>query len=105
MLTNDEVDKVRLTLSTAGWNEIMRPRIENKVRSYIKLLILHPSERQEKDRDDAALRVRIEELEWLLTAFQNEITVNLHNRQGDELARQGQMDGTEEFGSVTPANP
>lgn len=105
MFSPEEIDKVRLLLSTSGWNDVMRPRIENRLKGFIKLLVLHPSERAEEHRDDSALRVRIQELEWMLVSWQNEITVADANRMGDELAQASLMNGTEEIGSATPANP
>lgn len=81
MLTDDQTDKVRLLFSLAGWTEVMRPAIENRVRETIKSLILPSSKRAEEDRDDNVLRARIDELTWILSAFDKEVEVNLHNRR------------------------
>src|SRR6185437_9581132 len=58
MLTNDQADKLQLMLSTTGWNEVMRPALENRVRLTIQALILPAGKRVEEDRDDEALRAR-----------------------------------------------
>ncbi len=105
MMSPDEADKMRLMFSTAGWNDVMMPRIQNRIRTHIRTLLEYPEKRKEEDRDDRSLRTRIEELEWVLVAFQNEANIALHNQRIDELAAQAEMNGTEEVGSVTPANP
>jgi len=96
MLTNDQTDKLQLLLSTTGWNEVMKPALENRVRQAIHSLILPAAQRAEEDRNDETLRARIEELTWMLTQWQKEIDVNRHNRQLEEeaaLAAQESPDG------------
>jgi hypothetical protein len=105
MLDNDQIQKIRLMFSTAGWNEVVKPAIETRFRNRIKALILHPSERSEGDRDDSVIRGELQTLEWLLMSFQNELIAAESNRQLDELQHAAQENGTEKIGSATPANP
>ena len=88
MLDAEQVQKVRLMFSTAGWIEVVKPAIENRLRQRIKALILHPSERGPDPRDDGAIRGEIESLEWLLMSLQNELTAAEVNRIADELRRE-----------------
>lgn len=105
MLTQEQIDKVRLMFSTAGWSEVVQPMIENRFRHKTRMLIRHPSERGENALDDTAIRGALQELEWLLTWFQNEIEVYEHNRRVDELDPATLANGTEPIGSGSPANP
>ncbi len=100
MLDGSEIDKLRLLLTLGGWNDVMKPRLENRLRQKIKSLMLFPSERGKEDQDDAALRGAIAELEWMLVSWSNEITVFEHNRAVDELHEQ--ENGRE---PVSTANP
>lgn len=90
MLSQEQVDKVKIVFSMSGWQDVIKPIIENRMRQKIKALMLFPAERAESDRDDTALRAGIQELEWLLVSFVNEITVFEHNRRVDELHEQEQ---------------
>lgn len=92
MLNQEEVDKLRLTLRTAGWNEVILQRVADRIRTKIKLLLLHPSERQESERDDHVLRTAIQELQWFVEVWDAELQAAEINRQADEL-RQEQMNG------------
>lgn len=92
MLDGEEIDQLRALMSMKGWLDVMRPKIENRLRVKIKSLMMFPSERPETEREDAALRGAIAELEWMLVSWQNEITVHDHNRQLDDLAAQQQTE-------------
>jgi len=105
MLDSDQVDKIRMMFSTAGWNEVVKPAIENRFRQRMKSLILHPSERANDDRDDSVIRGELKTLEWLLMSFPNELIAAENNRRLDELDRASQMNGAEELGVGPPANP
>lgn len=95
-LDREQIDKVRLTMLSAGWNDVMKPALEQRVRQKIKSLILFPAERNGKDQDDSALRAAIKELEWMLVSWQNEIAASDHNQRVDELDRDPEL---------SPANP
>jgi hypothetical protein len=98
MAMNDEqIGKVRILLMSTGWNDVVKPSLALRANSAIKALILSPAEREGefKDMDDAAIRARIREAEWMLTAFVNEVAVADHNRRMDELQRQADPDGSE----------
>jgi len=97
MLNAEQIDKVRLTLGSAGWNDVMKPSLAARANEAIKALILSPDERigELKDVRDDDLRARIRAIEWLLTVFQNEVAIHDHNRRLDEL----------DAANTPPANP
>lgn len=105
MLTSEQVDKIRAMFSTAGWADVVKPALENRIRQRIRLLILEPSERGDNPLSDKTIRGALMELEWLLMSFQNELIVAESNRLADELDRASQRNGTEEIGTGPPANP
>ena len=104
MLKPDEIDKVRLTLRTAGWNEVIIQRVADRIRNKIKVLLTHPSERREGERDDNVLRAAIAELQWMVECWDAELQAAEINRQADEL-RLEQMNGVEGIDAVPLANP
>lgn len=87
MLDNDACDKLKLTMMTAGWNEVILPLLANRANAAIKALVLLPTEREGefKGVGDDVIRARIREIEWMMTAWKNEVAVNAHNRRLDEL--------------------
>lgn len=91
MIDSDQADKLRLALSSSGWNDVIKPVIAARAHEAIKMLCLAPSERsgQFKDLDDSSLRGIIREGEWMLNVWENELKVYDHNRRLDELDRQG----------------
>ena len=88
-LSGEQVEKVRLTLQTSGWNDVMQPLYAARSREAIKALCLTPGERAGpfKDLDDNALRGIIRECEWMLNVWANEIKVFEHNQRIDEMER------------------
>lgn len=102
-LNEEQIGKVRLLLQTSGWNDVMKPLLAVRANNAIKALVLSPAEREGefKEMDDATIRARIREVEWMLTAFVNEIAVFDHNRRLDELQLQTNPDSSEPF----TANP
>ena len=101
-LNQEQVQKVRLVLAASGWNDVMRPALENRGRQALKALTLSRTERgaafkgTDFDTDDDVLRAIIRDCEWMVVVWQNEIAVAEHNRRLDEL--ESQPNGT------TPAN-
>jgi hypothetical protein len=99
-LTGEQLDKVRLVLMSPGWNDVIRPALENRGRNAIKALCLTRAERskamagQPFDTDDDVLRSMIRECEWMISIWTNEVQVAEHNRQLDELDRQGAAGST-----------
>jgi hypothetical protein len=95
-LDDEAIRKLRVTMATSGWNDVMRPAIENRGRQAIKALTLGRSERakeyagQEFDAEDDLLRAIIRDCTWMTNVWQNEIAVADHNRRLDELDRQAQ---------------
>jgi hypothetical protein len=102
-LSNDDVQKVRVVLSTSGWNDVMRPALENRGRRAVKALTLSRTERAtafkgtDFDTEDDVLRAIIRDCEWMITVWTNELLVAEHNRQLEELDRRNSND--------TEANP
>jgi hypothetical protein len=100
-LTSDQVEKLRGLLQSSGWREVVRPAVEQRAKAASSLFRLLPSERPESYRglDDSTvlnlLRGRLEELEWLMTAFNNEVTVHDINLRADELRREPQANPVE----------
>ena len=88
MAINDEqYGKLKLLLASSGWNDVMRPAIQKRGSDAVRSLVLSPAERKgdvEGVTDDV-LRARIQEWEWMLAAWANEVTVFEHNRRLEEL--------------------
>lgn len=93
-LNEEQIQKVRATLQTSGWNDVMRPAIENRGRLALRALALSRSERAkefggtDQDTDDDILRAMIRDATWMTSVWTNEIAVFEHNRKLDELERQ-----------------
>lgn len=94
MIDDKQAHELRLTLFSSGWTQVMQPALRNRGMQATKALVLSRTERTavfkgtDFDTEDDVLRAYIRDCEYLLVAFQNELTVWEHNRQGDELARQ-----------------
>jgi hypothetical protein len=106
MINEDQYQKLRLTLSTSGWNDVIKPAYEARGRMALKALVLSASERAKAggefaNVEDGDLRAIIRECEWMTAVWQNELNVFEMNRRGDELARQEAQNGL----STLPANP
>lgn len=99
-LTEEQVQKVRLVLSTAGWNDVMRPALENRGRQALKSLTLARSERAghfkgtDFDTEDDVLRAIIRDCEWMVACWSNEIRVAEYNRNLEELERRESNQGS-----------
>jgi hypothetical protein len=90
MLNSEQIQKVRQTLQTSGWTEVMLPVILNRGKAALQALTLSPEERlrgggEFKDTDDFLLRAFIRDCEWMVACWQNEIKVFELNRQMEEL--------------------
>jgi len=94
VLTPDEAEQVALVLRMAGWNNVMRPRLEARIKKASRALTLEPSERGQEfkgtefDAEDHVLRVIIRQCEWMVFSWHNEVQVAAHNQRRDELDRQ-----------------
>lgn len=91
-LNDEQIEKLKRTVSTEGWNEIILPSIASWGKEAIRNLLLEPSERagEYKGMDDGAIRQRARAIEWFLSTIRNELAVADHNRRLDELDRQEQ---------------
>ncbi len=102
MLAEEDLAKLRGTLHTSGWTDVIAPRLVKRGREALRELKLLPSERSGsltglKDGVASAfLKGRIAEIEWMLAAWDNEMQVADYNRRRDEL------DGVQ---AAPPANP
>ena len=107
MLNGEQIEALRQVLAMGGWNDVMKPVLANRAHLAVKALVLDPAEREGefKGVDDAVLRARIQEAEWMLTAWSNEVSVHDYNRRRDELDRQNQGNGVGAPESRLPANP
>jgi hypothetical protein len=91
MLSDEQIQKVRLVLAGDGWNHVMKPAIANRGRMALKALTLTRSERAKEfkgsdfDTEDDVLRATIRECEWMCVCWDNEVQVHDQNRQRDEL--------------------
>ena len=95
MLDSTQIEKLRMLLAMGGWNDVMKPVIQNRAHNAVRALVLDPSEREGefKGMEDSAIRARVREAEWMLSAWANEVAVHDHNRRLDELDRQRTGDG------------
>ena len=100
MIDDEQAQKLRLALAGSGWNDVMRPAIENRGRQAVKALVLTRVERaaqykgQDVDTDDEVLTAIIRDCEWMLGCWQNELNVWDYNRRRDELDRSDSNEGT-----------
>lgn len=91
MLEPEQVQKVRLVLATSGWNDVMRPALENRGRTALRALALSRTERARSfpgtdfDTEDDILRAMIRDCEWMTFSWINEVVVHDANRARDEL--------------------
>lgn len=93
MLGEAEIQKLKLLLSTDGWNQIVKPTLLKRGNLAMKALRLTRSERavefkgSDYDLEDDALRAMIREVEWMSVVWDNEVSVFDQNRKRDELAQ------------------
>jgi hypothetical protein len=86
-LSEEQIESVRLMFASSGWRDVVRPALINRSKMLITALRQAPGRRtgECKGLEDHELRARLDEDEWLLVAFQNEIMVFDHNKRLDEL--------------------
>jgi hypothetical protein len=106
-LSEDHIQKLRLTLQGGGWQQVMQPATHARAQEAIKALCLNVEERKRaagvfKDLSDDELRVTIRECEWHLTVWGNELKVFDFNK-AQEQQHQNQENGMEysRFGPLT----
>src|SRR5262245_9442234 len=90
MLSPEQMEKLRLTMQTGGWREIVMLACANRANLMIKTLVLSPSERRGEFSGDSdeVIRGRIKEQEWFLTIWDANLKADNINRVADELDRQ-----------------
>ena len=100
MINDEQAQKLKLVLSTSGWNDVMKPTIENRGRQAVKALTLTRSERAAQlkgtdyDTEDDVLRAMIRDCGWMIELWQRELYAWDHNQRLDELDRQESNQGT-----------
>ena len=101
-LNDEQIDKLRLTVNTDGWNQVILPIVAGRGRQAIEALLLDPAERtgEFKEMTDDSIRARARAVEWLLSVLRNELAAAEHNRRLDELDRQQDQNA-----GSPPANP
>lgn len=93
MLNEEQIQKVRLTMYSDGWKDVIQPAIVNRGNLALKALALTRTERAKEfkssdfDTDDDVLRAVIRDCEWMVAVWHNEVQRFDYNRQRDELAR------------------
>jgi len=100
-LPEDAIQKLRLLVISSGWKDVMEPVIAKRAHDAIKALVIAPAERKGdmSGVDDATLRARIQEDEWMLSVWRNEINLaDLERRQLNELESR---DGGDNAGNPT----
>jgi hypothetical protein len=107
MLNDEQIQMLRIAIQSSGWTQVMKPLLANRANAAIKALVLPPSERRGdyEGISDDGLRGRIQEMEWMLFAWDNEIVVHEQNRRRDELQRQQNGPDMMSDPHQTPANP
>jgi hypothetical protein len=92
MLSDEQCDKLTVTLQTGGWREVMVPVIAKQGQDAIKALCIPLANREGvwKGVSDDGIRGALSVYEYILSAFQNEVTVNRANKQ-----REDAQNGTE----------
>lgn len=94
MLNPEDVEKVRLVIHSAGWNDVIRPALLRRGAEAVKALVMSRTERAERyaksdlNTDDDVLRAIVRDVEWMASVWLNEIAVADHNRRLDELQSQ-----------------
>ena len=96
MLDETQIQQVRMTLATDGWNRVIKPLVQKRGNAAVKALTVTRSERavdfkgSDYDTEDDVLRAMIRDCEWMLVVWDNEVLVHDQNRRRDELAAGGQ---------------
>ena len=100
-LPDDAIQKLRLVMFSSGWKDVIEPVIAKRAHDAIRALVTPPAERrgETSGADDATLRARIQEMEWMLSCWRNEINLaDLERRQLNELESR---DGGDNAGNST----
>lgn len=87
-LSEEQVGKLKLLLISSGWKDVVEPVLAKRAHDAIKMLVIPPAERkgEAEGTDDATLRGRIKELEWMLSVWHNEVRLyDFERRQINEL--------------------
>lgn len=94
-LSAEQINKLKVTLASEGWTEVMKPALLGRSKEALKALVLTIPEREKQGGefrlvDDSGLRHAIREIEWMLAVWHNEIAAYDHNQRLDELERNSQ---------------
>lgn len=80
-LDDDQIRKLRTTLATEGWREVIEPLVAERGHRFMKMAFGPVSERPEAYRDAEFdfFRGVVDNTQWMLTYWKAEIDVHNHN--------------------------
>lgn len=89
MLDSEQIGKLRQTMNTSGWRDVIAPKIIERGRLFQKMMLGFASKRPEpyNEAGDEFLKGVIHDIEWMLVYWENEIAAHDMNQRRDELAR------------------
>lgn len=92
MLNDAQAQALRQMMMMDGWNKVLKPWEAERGKRILRALAQSKDKRDEAFRDVSAkeLRGQLKEIEWILSALDNELIAYDANRRRDELARQDQ---------------
>ncbi len=89
-MNDEQIERLKLTLATSGWKDVIQVIYAQRGQALIKVLVQAPDQRsgEFKGASDDLIRGRLQEIEWTLTAWHNQIVNHEINRRQEE-ARNG----------------
>ena len=91
-LNQEQIDLVRSTLSTRGWQEVMKPIMVNTGRLAMEALLVNPEKRtgEYQGVDDSDIRAEVKAYRRFLNFFENELAAEQANRLMDEARKKAE---------------
>lgn len=86
-LDAEDIEKLRYLLRSAAWQEVVRPVLLARKAILMQTLLLDREERADKS-DDQKVKGRIQEIDWIVTRFEQAVDEFDHNSAVDERQRQ-----------------
>ena len=81
-VTSDDIEKLRNLLRSSAWNDVVLPALEGRKLVKMAQLVLDPDER--KGQKDETIRGGIQELQWVMTRFEQVVREFDHNQRIDD---------------------
>lgn len=85
-MNDEQIEKVRVMLAGSGWREVMEPIYKMRRQMAVNALV-QPLEQRSGDykgASDDVVRGRIQEIDWTLTAWRNQVVNHEVNRLQEE---------------------